>query len=323
MIQEMQDTINNSINPDPFELPVNTDVLFSNHKNIYKKGIEKRQRKMLEKISFIRPFLHKGEEILYITTGCSPVNFTEQFLTGWIVFALKRSLFIFTTERIFHIPTKQNFSYRNSICQILYADCHSIAMKGRTLVAEYKNGKVEKFIYIPGSGSKKIKAILKEISMEGQSSPTMARTHLCPRCTGLLVTGQYTCPNCSLEFKNVKQGRMISVMYPGGGYFYTGHPLLGLGDALVEIYFTLLVLITFIGAISGVADSVSAFVFFSLILALEKAVSVYHCNNFIREFIPKEKCIKTLTSETKTQQPPEVTPEPKPEEVLSASWSNF
>ncbi len=27
-------------------------------------------------------------------------------------------------------------------------------------------------------------------------------------------------------------GRKISIIYPGGGYFYTGHPFLGLRDAL-------------------------------------------------------------------------------------------
>lgn len=322
MIQEMQNPMNNSSTQDLFDLPVNTNVLFTNHKNIYKKTIEKRQRKMLKKIPFIRPFLHESEEILFITTGCSPVSVIEQLLTGWVVFYLKRSLFVFTNERIFHIPTKQDFSYRNSISQIMYADCQNIAIKGRSLVAEYKNGKKEKFVYIPRSEGKKIKTLLQEMSIEGQPSLTLGRTHLCPCCTNLLVTDQYTCPSCSLEFKNKKQTKRISIIYPGGGYFYTGHPFLGLGDALAEIYLTLLVIAALIAVISGDVGSISMLVFFSIILALEKALTVYHSNHFIKEYIPKVRSIKILTREPKTQPPAGVTAKPKPEEVLSTSWNN-
>ncbi len=320
MIQEMQNPGSSSSRQDLFDLPVNADVLFANHKNIYKQTIERRQRKLLRKIRFISPFLHQGETILCITTGCSPVSFIEQFLTGWIVFYLKRSLFVFTNERIFHIPTKKDFSYRNSIAQILYADCQSITVKGRNLIAEYKNGNKEKFLFIPRSETKKIKTLLQEIPLKGQTSSTLSRTHLCPSCTNPLVAGQYTCPGCSLEFKNKEKTRRISIVYPGGGYFYTGHPFLGIGDALAEIYLTILVIAAFLAAISGVAEGISTLVFFSIILALEKALTVYHSNHFIKEYIPRGHSVKILTRDLKTQQPAEVTAEPKPEEVLSASW---
>ncbi|KPK36870.1 MAG: hypothetical protein AMJ65_15650 [Phycisphaerae bacterium SG8_4] len=314
--------MSNSSRQDVFGLPVNPDVMFADHKNIYKGKIEKRQRKMLRKIPFIKPFLHDGETILCVTAGCSPVSVIEQFMTGWIVFYLKRSLFVFTDERIFHIPTKQDFSYRNSLAQILYADCRSIVIKGRKLVAEYKNGKKETFLYIPASESKKIKTLLQEMPLEGQPSSTLSRTHLCPRCTNPLVTDQYTCPSCSLEFKNKKQTKRISIIYPGGGYFYTGHPLLGVGDALAEVYLTLLVIAALAAAISGTAGGISALIFFGIILAFEKAMTVYHSNHFIKEYIPKDRCIRVLTREPDTQQPAAVAPEPKPEEILSASWNS-
>jgi hypothetical protein len=320
MMQEMQNTMSSSSRQDLFNLPVNTDVMFTNHKNIYKQSIEKRQRKLLQKISFIRPFLHEGETILCITTGCSPAPLIEQFLTGWIVFYLKRSLFIFTNERAFHIPTKNDFSYRNSIAQILYADCQSIAVKGRNLVAEYKSGKKEKFLYIPKSESKKIKNLLQQTPLEGRTSPTLERTHLCPRCTNTLIKDRYICPTCTLEFKNKEQTRRISIIYPGGGYFYTGHPFLGVGDALTETYLTLLVIAASIAAISGIAGSISTLVFFVVILALEKIMTVYHSNHFIKEYIPKDRSVEIITTIPQGQYPAEVTPEAKPEEILSAAW---
>ena len=56
-----------------FGLPVDREILLSNHKNVYKKRIEKRQRKLIVKLTFLKPFLKKGEKILLITTGYSPL----------------------------------------------------------------------------------------------------------------------------------------------------------------------------------------------------------------------------------------------------------
>ncbi len=275
-------------------LPVDRDFLFSNHKDIYKKGTEKRQTKLFEKISFIKPFLKEDEKIILVTTGCSPISILEQLLTGWIVFYLKRSLFVFTNKRIFHIPTKFNYSYRNSIAQIIYADCQTIGMKGRTLVVKYKNGKKEKFYYMAGKERKKIKALLKTILLEGVQSKTAGRIHLCPRCTKELIKDEYTCPNCRLEFKNKAEGKRISITYPGGGYFYTGHRWLGVGDAITESLLLLFVVLALVDTLQGRKDGFGSFVFFSIILALEKVITVYHSNHFIKEYIPKEKEIKPI-----------------------------
>lgn len=277
-------------------LPVDRNIIFSNHKGTYKQGIEKRQTKLFQEISFIKPFLKEDEKIILVTTGCSPMSIMEQLLTGWIVFYLKRSLFVFTNKRIFHIPTKINYSYRNSIAQVLYADCQTIKTKGRTLVVKYKNEKKEKFYYIGRKERKKIKALLKTVSLEGVQSKTAGRVHLCPRCTKELTENEYTCPNCRLEFKSKDEAKRISLIYPGGGYFYTGHPWLGIGDAITESILLLVVVLSFVDALQGANDGFASFVVFSILLALEKVITVYHSNHFIKEYIPKEKEIKPIAT---------------------------
>jgi hypothetical protein len=323
----MRQTQNIIVSPDTQDmsgLPVNTDIMFSNDKNIYKQDIEKRQRKLLQKASFIKPFLHENETMLCLTTGCSPAPFIEQFLTGWIIFYLKRSLFIFTNERIFHVPTKYNLSYRNSIAQILYSDCQSIVLKGHTLAVEYKSGKKEKFCYIEKSERKKIKNLLQQIHFEGHPSPTMERTHLCPRCTNMLIKDQYICPTCALEFKDKEQAKKIALLYPGGGYFFTGHPLIGIADALTEIYLMLLLILVLISSIHNIAASLPTFIFVVILLALEKFLTVYHSNNLIKEYIPKDSSVEIINTIPEGQYPhQQPTPEPKPEEILSAAWRGF
>jgi len=318
MTQEMQNTMSSSSRQDLFGLPVNTDLMFTNHNNIYKPAMEKRQRKLLQKISFIKPFLHESETILCVSTGCSPASLIEQFLTGWIIYYLKRSLFVFTNERIFHIPTKKDFSYRNSIAQILYSDCRSITIKGRNLTTTYKNGEKEKFFYL--SENKKIKNLLQEMPMDSQPSPAMERTHLCPRCTNVLTKERYTCPTCSLEFKDKEEARKISIIYPGGGYFYTGHPFLGVGDAITEVYLTFLVIISLLAALSGAEGGFFPAVFIGVIFALEKVMTVYHSNHFVKEYIPKDRDVQVITTIPQDHPPAQATPEAKPEEILSAGW---
>lgn len=269
------------------DLPYNREIIFSNHKNIYKKGIEKRQKKLLKKCAFIKPFLMEDEEIYLITTGCSPISVLEQFFMGWVVFYAKRSLFVFTNKRVFHIPTNTDYSYRNSIAQIAYADCKSIALKGRKLVIKYAAGETDNFLYIASKEKNKIKSILENISFVECHTEKRKMVHLCPRCTEPLEEDKYTCPNCRLEFKNKDDAMKISLIYPGGGYFYTRHPFLGLGDAITE---TVLILLLVTAVIETVNRSVYDGVFiFGIALILEKILTVYDSNRFIKEYIPREK----------------------------------
>lgn len=279
-------------NHDPQGLPINRDIMFSNHKGVYKKGVEKRQAKLLKKVPFIKSFLMEGEEIQTITTGCSPITVLEQLLMGWVVFYVKRSLFVFTDKRIFHIPAKTDFSYRSSIAQVAYWDCKSIKIKGRSLVVEYADGKKEKFYYMAAKEKKKLKTLFKDMSFADYQAKTEKRVHLCPRCTEKLEADRYTCSNCDLEFKNKEKARKISILFPGGGYFYTGHPFLGLGDAITETVLIILLVTAIADALKQSAYEGGFFI--GILLIIEKIITVYDSNKFIDEYIPLEKEIKAI-----------------------------
>lgn len=272
-------------------LPVDEEVIFTNHKGAHSKRVEKRQAKLLNKVTFLAPFLGEGEEVLQVTTGCSPASLIEQLFTGWIVFYLKRSLLIFTNRRVFHVPTKADFSYRNSISQICYADCESLAMKGRTLVVRYRDGSKEKFFYVPRREAKKLKALLPSVPKEGLRSEAGRRVHLCPRCTRELTQGVFFCSNCQLEFKSRTEGRKLSLLWPGGGYFYTRHPFLGIADAMTEAMLIALVVSCALDGLGGEAGSEQAWAVAGIMafaLAFEKLLTIYHTDHFIKEYLPKD-----------------------------------
>ena len=173
-----------------FGLPVDRKALFSNHKDVYKKRIEKRQRKLFVKIGPLKPFLKRNEQILLVTLG--------NYLTGFAFSYLKRSLFVFTNLRIIHLPTTSSYKYKNSLAQIAYAGCQSITLKRGMLVVQFaKSNQIEKFKAIAVQERKKIRALLKKsIPLSGTKGNLSGRIHLCPRCAHRLAEQKYECEIC-------------------------------------------------------------------------------------------------------------------------------
>jgi len=283
------------LGPQIFGLPVDREILFSNHKDVYKKRVEKRQRKLIVKISFLKPFLKKGEQVILVTTGYSPLNSLAQYLTGFVFVYLKRSLFVFTNYRILHVPATANYTYKNSIAQVLYAGCQSIKLKGGTLMVEHTRAgfkKVEKFKAIAGPERKKIRALLKKrIPLSSTKGQLAARMHLCPHCTQRLAPGMKKCSKCQLQFKSKLGAALSALIVPGGGYFYIRQYLLGFLDALLEIMLVVLIGYLFLGLRGQMPPEPLHLVVIPVFLYL-KIVAAIHSSHFIEEFIPKDKNVK-------------------------------
>lgn len=301
-------------------LPVDTDVLFSDKNGVYKKSIEKKKTKLLQKITFIRKFLDEDERIMFVTTGLSPFSAFEQLTTPWVLFFLmKRALFVFTNKRIFHVPTTTEYRYRGSLAHILYQDCNRLYVTGSKLVIEYRTGKKEKFYYMPTADRAKIKQMQIETAESGPPSARPERNHLCPSCTQELTPDLYTCPSCGLEFKSKAKAFRYSLLLPGGGYLYTRCWVMGLLDALAESYLLVLTLVGLGGFLLGNIGLLPVFTVFGTILALEKLVTVFHTYRFIAEFIPKD-LKPLLASQTGQIQPPRSQPRNEreaPEQILA------
>lgn len=292
--------------PQIFGLPVDRETLFSNHKKIYKKRIENRQRKLIVKLPFLKPFLKRGEKILLVSTGYSPLGSLAQYVTGFLFVYLKRSLFVFTNHRIFHVPATTNYQFKNSIAQIFYDGCRSISLKGGTLVVEYaKFGRVEKFRAIALSERKKIKALLKGKPFSGTKTQLGERFHLCPQCTRPLSTGKYVCESCHLKFKNKIVAYLVAILFPGGGYFYTRHYLIGLLNAIVEIFLLTYIAVSLQDMLNQVEGSLKYLALMGGIYLAVKIISIIHSTHFIEEFIPRKKQIQADSAAAKPQPLPQ------------------
>ena len=273
-----------------FGLPVDRDIIFSNHKNMYKKRVEKRQREFIIKLPFLKPFLEGDEKILLVTTGHSPPTVFEKMGLGWLFVYLKRSLLVFTDRRIFHIPTTPLYRYRNSIAQIPYGACQSITLKGRSLVLTYSSTSAsDKFFSLAGREKKKIREILKKVPVAAGPKTATGRSHLCPQCGAPLSVSRAACQRCQLNFKSATIATLMSIILPGGGYFYIRQYFLGVMAAILEISMLIGIGSSLSDLLNGFTSSVPLLAATSALFILEKMAAVVHARVFIREFVPGRK----------------------------------
>lgn len=273
-----------------FGVPVDRNIIFSDFKGRYKSKIEKRQRKLIVKSTFIKFFLHHDESIRCLTTGYSPITALEQLYTGLAFIFFKRAIFVFTNKRMLHVPTRFNRSTMDAVSQVWYEDCAQFELKGRTLVVKYNNGKEEQFLYIARKEKKKLKALLASIQLKPKAAGRLnGRVHLCPSCTSVLNAKSNHCPACKLKFKSGVQAKLRSLLIPGGGYFYTRYPVLGTVLGVAEITAITKLIMDGMALNQGAQVRLSVTAVLACGLILEKLISAYHTDQLTRNFIPVSK----------------------------------
>ncbi len=286
-----------TLRTDSLNLPINKEICFSNHENQFKEKIMKDQAKILKTFSsFLKPLLEPGEEIWLGVEATAPMSFLEQWTTGWVIYYLKRCVLIFTNKRILHFPTKHDFMPKHSVSQIRYGDIEEFKLSGflgRVLKIEYKSGKKEKFYYVKSREFKKLRT-LEQRFIKNQPSNVGERHFLCPRCVTPLVKDIFSCPNCHLEFKNMKDAIKLSLLFPGGGYLYTRHPVVGIMDALTEGFLLILLLANVVGALRNI-ELWGSVLFAAFLLFIEKLITIYHAKHYVGEYIPADKTIGVVS----------------------------
>lgn len=282
-------------------ISVDPATCFTDHKGRAKKGLEKRARSwLLTAAPLLSPILEEGEVVRLVTSASSPYSLLELFTTGWVITYVKRCLLVVTDRRILHLPTNSALKPKRSISQIRFGDLEAAEVKG-TLAKElrltYRGGKKEKFPTLDGTAAKKLRQILAELNLGLQSpSAVGGRHHLCPSCGETLVSlsDDSRCRVCGLQFKNKKRALALSLLLPGGGYFYTGHPVLGFFDALVEGGLLLLVVSGLVLAATGEPDMAPEIGLFGVLLVVEKLITIYHASHYVRELLPADRSFRPV-----------------------------
>jgi hypothetical protein len=276
-------------------ISVRNDVLFTNDKGEDKRQIQKLSEKSLQKlVPALQRVLLPTETVLYIAQARSPLTAMEQLTAAWWTALLAASAIVITNKRILFLPVKRDGSWRESVRALQWGDLEEVKPKGllvKNITFKSKNGLKTTYTNFRRADAKKIVAIATAFlpAASGESTSTHDWVQLCPDCRSILTLGQYSCSGCGLTFKNEKSMVTRSILLPGGGYFYTGHPLIAILPAIVEGLLVLEILVfLFAGLASPKAmpNILSSLLLLGLFWAFETAVTILHCRRYVREYIP-------------------------------------
>lgn len=275
-------------------LPVDGESCFTNAKGQSKRSIERRARKILDKTApVLGAVLEEGEVIRYVAPASSPYSLLELLTTGWVLQTVKRCVLVVTDRRLLHLPVRANLAPRLSVSQVRFADLDGADVAGwlsPALKLDYRRGEKESFRGLPAGARKKLAGLLEGVVGQGTPTARGRRHYLCLRCGHALPDGMERCGSCGLKFKHRDRARWLSILVPGGGYFYTGHPVLGLFDGLFEgILILMLGTSVFFAATGDPEIGLGDVGLWAAILAIEKIVTIYHAEHYVRDFLPAEK----------------------------------
>ena len=301
--------IHEGVNPEVVNrdgLSVRHDTIFTDAEGKANKKIRSATEKVLGNLAEpLARALQTDETILYVASALSPANLFDSWTFGWYITQVNKSVLVVTNRRILHIPLNLKGQWRQQIRSVRWGDVKEGMISGaiftRALTLHYGTGKKEKYWNIPARDGRKLKRLLSILIPESMSdiSPRQEMVSLCPDSMTPLDAGADKCPECETRFKTAGKMVRYSLLIPGGGYFYTGHPFLGGADFLVEgllLFYTLV--FALVGA--GLPDPYGAPLspdltpgpawviagFFGLALAIEKALTIRHGKVFLRYFLP-------------------------------------
>jgi len=273
-------------------LTLRPEAAFTDPSGERKEKLEREQRKRFEVCKgLLQAVAEPDEEILYIAAAVAPFSTMEFLTTGWILMSLKRCFLVVTDRRLLHVPLTVRGNAKRSIAEVRYAALKSIKVHGVFAgVVDLVDaaGKKERFSQVRSPEKKKLQALLANRANPAPApARAAARGFLCPRCARRWA-GEDSCAGCGLAFKNRRLGFWLALLAPGGGYFYTGHPWLGIGDALTEIFLLVLLLFGIGAVVMGEQDAAPLLGIAAIGLVFEKLVSVYHLRHYLAEALPAD-----------------------------------
>jgi hypothetical protein len=239
-------------------LPVREDTAFTNRRGVEKRGIRKRAELALDKLQEpLRKILGPDEAVLYLARGQIMPGGIEQFFLGWHSYFLAPAMLVLTNKRLIHLLITRNGTWKKSVRSARWGDVEEANAKGllaAKLNIRYRNGTKEIYWGMIRDDSNKVQLLLEVLLPQaaGDTSSALAMTNFCPTCGAALTPGVYACPHCRMQFKDEATAVKRSLLIPGGGFFYTGHPFLGLMHAITDL---MLIVFACVWAITAVGTT--------------------------------------------------------------------
>jgi hypothetical protein len=210
--------------------------------------LSKKKFKLLRRIDdALRPMLHEGERVLFLTFGTA-VSFWESYFLGWAMYIINRRAIVLTGERVLLLQVDSRDRPGEFRSQLDYRAIARVkgSVVGNTVV-KVKSGKSHVFTRLPKADRKALQKVTERLRSEhgGLASGASGIEELCPYCFEPVAGRPPQCPGCRGAFKSASKAGLLSLIFPGLGDIYLGHGTF----AMMEIIFGAIIWISWIGAV--------------------------------------------------------------------------
>ena len=225
----------------PWGFPLRGDVAFTDSHGAERGVLERRAMRALEKLQEpLRKILEPDEVVFYFAKGQIMPGAPERYLLGVQAHYLAPVALIMTNRRLLHLSLKRNGQWDRNVHSARWGDVkegHITGFLYGKLHIEYGRESKETYWRIRMDAAKKIQSLLDVLlpASAGETSAALSMANFCPQCLAALTPGVYKCNRCGLKFKDEKSALLHALLIPGGGYFYVGLDLWGVGHAFIDV----------------------------------------------------------------------------------------
>ena len=273
-----------SLYNDGRELHTSNHTLFpGDEKTLGKREVNNR----INLINCVAPRLNKvlnqNETVLYIAPALEyPSLFDQLGFGAWWPHFFQVAL-IFTDQRMIEILLTKKLlkggQYLDTRTRSFpFKQIRELLVKGKKVTIQTPDGEKQKWRLI-GKDKEILRLIVTKIKENnmGISTPSIDSVPLwhCPDCGNSISENPDSCSNCQTPFRTKKWATNLSLLFPGAGLYYSGHPVLGTFDFLGEIYFFFLTIILALSYQPGNQGSLISLLLIPFLLILTKVESVH------------------------------------------------
>jgi hypothetical protein len=203
----------------------------------------RQQRKRRVQWNAVRPMVRRllkpDEHILHVAYAMQVPPFLHTIGLGHFAYIYHQVMLVVTDQRI--IETLLNFRANGPGTRIRsYPFRHLTALKmsfGK-LTAVPAQGKKQGWRFGIRGDKKLVNLLLPRLQSrllaEGAGRAEALPLWHCPQCGAAVPPKPEACSSCRTRFRSTRVATLLSLAFPGAGFFYLGHPFLGVFDFLGE-----------------------------------------------------------------------------------------
>lgn len=227
------------------------------------------------------PLLEEGEQILHVAPACHIPSLLHQLGLGWWWYHFYRVALVVTDRRIVEVLLDHRRRLDARLLSYRWSAARALTLRFGALAFRPRTGRVQKW-RLERADRKLLRRLLplivqRRLDVSGEPAPgappSVPRWH-CPACAADLPAKAPACAACGARFTSPRLATWLSVAVPGGGLFYTGHPVLGAFDLIGELMLALLVVVMLLTS-PDAATTIGAIVVGLVLLLVTKLESVH------------------------------------------------